>query len=194
MKTRSAQTTSSSTAAFTLTEILMVTVIFSFLVAGLVCANLFGLRSFHLTQTKLGATDQSRRVLGQMTDEIRNAKTLWVGNVTNGAFLGHLDGEPQTGNGLLIHPTTNSANFVLYYVHPADQTFRRTTSAEGTTILARSVANTSVFHGRDFQGSVLTNNQSQRLIHACLEFFHPQSQLPVPDYYKLETSVARRTE
>lgn len=182
-------------AAFTLTETLVATAVFSLLTAGLLCANLFGLRNFRLTQTKLNVTDQARRIVGTLTDEIRNARTLWVGDVTNGVFVGHLDGEPQTGNGLLIYPTTNTASYVLYFVNPSDQTFRRTTSAGGgTTVLASDVANASVFRAQDHLGNVLTNTQNQRVVHTCLEFFESQPELPSPDYYKLETSVARRAE
>ena len=182
-------------AAFTLTEVLLATTVFSLLVGGVLCANLFGLRMFGLAQHKLSATDDARAAIGRMADEIRNAKSAWIGQVTNGVFVGHLDGEPQTGNGVLLYPTPDTNSFVIYFVNPADQTLRRTTSAAGTTtVLARSVANSLIFRARDYLGHVLTNNQNQRLIHTSLEFFQPQSHLPVPDSYRLETAVARRAE
>jgi len=104
-----------------------------------------------------------------------------------------LDGVPQIGSALLVQPTTNAANFVVYFVNPADQSFRRTaTTPTNTAIVARSVTNAAVFRAQDFQGNVLTNSQNNRVIHLTLEFYQRQPFLPVPDYYKLETSVTRR--
>jgi prepilin-type N-terminal cleavage/methylation domain-containing protein len=181
-------------AAFTLPELLIALVVLLLLLTGIIYGNLFGLRIFRLTETKLTAEDAARKALGPMTEEIRACKTTWVGSVSNGVFLGRLDGEPQTGNGLLIYPTTNTASFILYFVNPADQSFRRTTSAPAsTTVLAQSVTNAVVFRAQDCLGNLLTNNQNNRVIHVCLEFFQPQACLPVADYYKLETSMTRRT-
>lgn len=182
-------------AAFTLAELLLTLAVFSLLMGGILCANLFGLRMMQVSRAKLSATDQARKTVGKMTDEIRNCKSAWVGTVTNGVFTGHLDGELQTGGGLLIRPTTNAADFIVYYINPADRTFRRTTSQAGTTtVLARSVTNAVIFRAQDYLGTILTNNQNQRVIHVCLECFEPGSQPPASDYYKLETSVARRTD
>jgi hypothetical protein len=80
-------------------------------------------------------------------------------------------------------------------VNPTDQSFRRTLSASGTTtILARSVTNMdTVFSVQDYLGNVLTNSQNNRVIHVKLEFYQPQRFSMAADYYKLETSVTRRS-
>ena len=104
-----------------------------------------------------------------------------------------LDGETQQGTGLLIYPTTNTTNFIIYFVNPADQTFRRTTGQPGTAeILADSVTNTLVFAAQDFSGNVLTNNDNNRVIHLTLEFYQPARFMVGADYYKMETSMTRR--
>lgn len=180
-------------AAFTLPELLITITLFSLVVGGVVCAHLFGLRMSKITEAKLNASSSARQALGKMTDEIRNCARTWVGNVTNGAFVELLDGVPQTGSALLVQPTTNTANFVVYFVNPTDQSFRRTTSVPGTTmIVARAVTNAAIFRAQDFLGNLLTNSQNNRVIHLTLEFYQRQPFLPVPDYYKLETSVTRR--
>jgi hypothetical protein len=118
-----------------------------------------------------------------------------VGNLTNGTFAGLLDGETQRGSGLLIYPTTNVANFTIYFVNAADQTFRRTIglpSGTNTVILADSITNTLAFSAQDFSGNVLTNAANNRVIHVLLEFYQPERFLLDSDYYKLETSVTRR--
>ena len=182
-----------SAAAFTLPELLFASTAFLMVLAAIMGANLFGMRMYQLSRTKLETTGTVRKVIGKMADEIRQCNSTCVGTVSNGVFLARLVGDLQAGNGLLIYPTTNTTNFITYYVNPSDQSFRRTTSTpRSTTILLQSVTNTVVFRTRDFLGNTLTNNQNNGVIHFCLEFFQPQRYLPVPDYYKLETSVSSR--
>jgi type II secretory pathway pseudopilin PulG len=184
-----------SNGGFTLAELLISITVFMFVVGGVIFANLYGLSMFQITETTLNATDDARKTVGKMTDEIRTCKSTWIGNVKNGVFEALLDGEKQQGTGLLIQPTTNSANFVIYFVNPSDQTFRRTTSTPDTaTVLAESITNTVVFAAQDHLGNVLTNNQNNRVIHLNLEFYQPKRHMQIADYYKLETSVTRRAE
>ena len=183
----------SAQSGFTLAEMLISATLFVLLVGGVVGAHLFGLRMSQLTQTKLKASNAARQTVGKLADEIRNCKSTFVGDVTNGVFVARLDGETQTGSGLLIYPTTNTANFVVYFFNSTDQTFRRSTSAAATTtVLARGVTNTTVFRAQDYLGNVLTNSQNNRVIHFALKFFSAQPQLPTPDYYRLETTVTKR--
>ena len=181
-------------AGFTLPELLVAITLFLLLVAGVLAAQLFGLRMSRLTQSRLDTNRTARQILGRLADEIRTCTCTWVGNVSsNGVFVEDADGLPQAGGALLVQPTTNAADFIVYFVNPADHSFRRTASALGTTaILATSVTNLAVFSAWDFTGNVLTNSQNNRVIHLTLEFFQPQPFLPAPDYYKLETSVTRR--
>lgn len=177
---------------FTLPEILISVTVFIILIGGVLSAHLFGLSMFRITETKLNATDDARKMIGRMANEIRTCKTTWVGNVRNGVFEALLDGETQQGSGLLLYPTTNTANYIIYFVNPSDETFRRTTGPGSTTILAESITNTVVFSAQDHLGNVLTNNRNNRVIHLNLEFYQPKRHLQVADYYKLETSVTRR--
>jgi hypothetical protein len=113
--------------------------------------------------------------------------------VSNGVFVAFLDGETEQGNGLLINTTTNTNNFVIYFVNTTDQTFRRTTEVLGSTvILANSVTNTLPFSAQDFSGNVLTNTSNTQVIHLALEFYQPAFFLQSADYYKLETSIKQR--
>jgi prepilin-type N-terminal cleavage/methylation domain-containing protein len=181
------------TAAFTLPELMVAMVLFLLVVGGVLGANLFGLRMFQITENKLTATGAARRAIGTMTDEIRNCKSTWVGNVSNGVFVAHLNGEAQTGNAVMICPTTNAANFVIYFVNPSDQSFRRTTSPPvTTTVLARSVTNLVSFRAQDCLGNVMTNNQNNRVIHFNLQFQQAARFGVVADSYTLATSVTRR--
>ena len=185
-----------SVKGFTLPEILIALTVFMIVLAGILAANLFGLRMFQVNAAKLNATEWSRYTFGKITDEIRTCNTVSVGNMdTNGSFEGLLPGEVQQGSAIEIQPTTNSTTLIYYFVDSLDETFRRTvftTNSANTTILADSVTNTVVFKAQDFTGQVLTNNQNNQVIHLTLEFYQPQHFMIGPDYYKLETSVTRR--
>lgn len=178
--------------AFTLPELMIAVAVFSFVVIGVTSANLFGLRMFQITENKLSASDAARKIIGKVTDDIRACKSSCVGDVTNGVFVSVADGQPQAGAALFINPTTNSANYIIYFLNAPDNTFRRTTSAGAITILARSITNKTVFRAQDYLGNVLTNNQNNRVIYFDLEFFQTNRQGVVSDYYKMETAITRR--
>lgn len=181
---------------FTLSEIMIATAVFMLVVTGILSAHLFGLRMFQVNQTKLTATEWSRRTFGKITAEIRACNSMSILNVdTNGNFTGLLDGEIQQGNALQIYPATNSDTYTIYFVNSADETFRRTEAMPGATntfILADSVTNNLVFSAQDLSGNVLTNNLSNRMIHLALEFDQPASFMLDPYQYKLETSAKQR--
>lgn len=178
---------------FTLTELLIAVTVFLLVVTAVLSANLFGLRIFQIAENKLTATDSVRKTVGKITDEIRNCSSTYVGNISNGVFVALSTGVPQTGSGLLIYPTTNTANFIIYFFNASDQTFRRTTSPPGaTTILARAVTNTLVFSAQDCLGNVLTNSQNNRVIQMNLAFFQGPRFGVTPDCYQVETAVTRR--
>jgi len=182
-----------SATGFTLPELLIALTVFLLLLSGIIFAHLFGLSMFRITETKLNATADARQIIGVMANEIRTSKATEIGNIKSGEFVALLDGETQQGNGLLIYPTTNPANFIIYFINPFDQTFRRTTSKpDSATIIAESVTNALAFRAQDHLGKVLTNNLNNRVIHLNLEFYQAPRYLQVANYYKLETAVTRR--
>jgi type II secretory pathway pseudopilin PulG len=178
---------------FTLPEVLIAVTVFIFVLGGILSANLFGLKIFQLDQTKLSATEWSRRTFGKITDEIHACNSVAILNVdTNGNFTGLLPGDAQQGNALQIYPTTNTAVFTIYFVNLPDGTFRRmdsTQTSTNTLILADSVTNVIVFTAPELPG--LTNQNSQ-LIHLTLDFLQPGRYLQDASNYQLETSVTRR--
>jgi prepilin-type N-terminal cleavage/methylation domain-containing protein len=178
---------------FTLPEILIAMTILILVVTGILAAHVFGLKMLQTNQTKLTATEWSRNNFGKLTGEIHSCYQVQVGTITNGAFAGLLDGEAQQGNSLIIYPTSDTNHFIVYFLNHPDQTLRRTTELPGTAmVLAENVTNNIAFSAHDLSGNFLTNNLNNRVIHVMLEFFQPALFLQSAQYYKLETSVARR--
>ena len=180
--------------AFTLTELMVSVTIFILLVGGVVSTNLFGLRMFQIEEIKLNASDEARRIVGVLMDEIHSCTTFQIGTFTNSTFTGLPLGAPQLGPALIVYPTTNTTGYIMYFVNPPDQTFRRATSVPGSMrIVARSVTNaTGLFRAQDYLGNVLTNMQNNTVLHLKLEFYQAARFGVPPDYYKLETSTTRR--
>ena len=178
---------------FTLPEILIAMTVFLLVVGAIISANLFGLRMFQMTNTKLIVTQWSRQTIGKITGEVRACNNVQVGNyTTNSGFVGFLPGETNQGNSLLIYPTADTNNYILYFVNLPDQTFQRTDQPGNTVKLADSVTNTLPFSAQDFSGNVLTNNNNNSVIHLTLEFYQPARFMQGADYYKLETSIKQR--
>jgi prepilin-type N-terminal cleavage/methylation domain-containing protein len=184
------------TGGFTLPEVLVAMTIFVLLVAGIVSANLFGLKMFQANSTKLNATEWARRTFGEITDQIHSCAAVSVGNLTtNSVFVGLVDGETQQGTAIEIQPGTNTASLIYYFVDLSDGTFRRTVVASNVTstiILADSVTNAMIFSAQDLSGNVLTNSQNNRVIHLTLDFYQPGQYMQSPYSYQMETSVTRR--
>jgi hypothetical protein len=180
--------------AFTLTELMVSVAILLMLVGCMVTTHLLGLRSFQIEQTKLNASDEARRIVGVLMDEVHSCETFQIGTFTNSTFTGLPLNAAQSGPAVIIYPTTSLTNYIVYFVNPADQTFRRATSVPGSTrIVAQSVTNASdLFRAQDYLGNVLTNMQINTVLHLKLEFYQATRYGVPPDYYKLETSATRR--
>ena len=61
---------------FTLPEILIAMTVFLLVVGGIVSANLFGLRMFQITKTKLNVTTWSRQTIEKITAEVHACNTV----------------------------------------------------------------------------------------------------------------------
>ncbi len=186
--------------AFTLTEVLVVSTLFILLLTGVLGSHIFGMRMQRIAETKLSATACARQALNHVRDEIRSAKSLCIGNGGVSSFTPIPDNVAHVGNALEIYTTTNTGNFVRYYLDTGEQCLKRVTSADPSpTVVANYVTNTVAFQAEDFRGNVLTNNQNNRVVRLMLEFY--QWEYPIAtvgegglyDYYRLQTRITRRT-
>ena len=74
-------------AAFTLAEVMVASSIFVMLMSSLIYTFLFGLHLQETTATKLGASDNARKALIHLTDEIRSATTITIGSGDPTSFI-----------------------------------------------------------------------------------------------------------
>ena len=184
--------------AFTLAEIMTATAIFSLVIIGALYSHIFGIKLANFTSTKLTASQNARKALGRVQDEIRSGKILYVGNGDFGSFTNTPANAQQKGNALQICPTANTNVYVRYYFDPNEQALKRKTSGSANVeVVANYVTNQVPFQVEDYAGNVLTNSQNNRVIKMTLEFYQwefaaAQGPGAFYDYYRVQTKIVRR--
>jgi hypothetical protein len=168
--------------------------------SGVLTGHLTGLKMFQITKAKLGASDEARKALSKMVNEVRGAKWLQVGTGNAASFTPIEDGNAQQGTAVEIYSTDTTNEFVRYYLDAQARTLNRV-SSENTTQqeIVHSITNQIVFAAENAHGTVLTNSENNRVLSLTLQFY--QIQYPIVqvgpgkyyDFYQLRTRITRRT-
>lgn len=185
--------------ALTLVEMMVAMSIFSLVVIGLISAHLFGLRQDKLVQSKLGASDQSRRGFDLLARDVRSAKIWDVGNGNSSSFSPIPNGTAQQGNALKICLNTDTNIYIVYYFDTTQRELRRRhTGVAGTKLIAQSLTNAMYFRAETYQGvqAQQYDLSHKGVVHVWMEF--AQYQYPLTkvgpgyyyDYYKMEFRLA----
>jgi type II secretory pathway pseudopilin PulG len=196
------------TAAFTLSEMMIGVGIFLGIFTGMVVGlQLFGLRVYTLAATKLTATEDARKTLNTLRNQIRAAKIVYVGTYSNAAFSRINDGLPQTGNALeIFFNDTNDTPGVKPVVY-----FQNLSSSQGgifsvsngmINLMANYVTNHDVFTAEDYQASTLTCYDNNPVIRVKLQFYQWEYPIGVVgtngvnayNFYRLQTRISRRAK
>jgi type II secretory pathway pseudopilin PulG len=199
-------------AGFTLVEAMVAMAVYIVLFIGVMVAiQVFGLREYSLSSTKLSAMGGAMKVLDQVRDDIRASKTVDVGNCTTvsdpSTFVLTGPTNKNYGAALKLVLTTNATPYTIYFLDTSGATnyLKMATTTNGTTFstpvsLAGYITNTIVFDAEDSQGNVLTNDSNNRIIRMELDFY--QWEYPVGiiggvginsyDFYRLTTKISRR--
>lgn len=186
-------------AGFTFVELMVTLSLLMLLLGGILAAHLFGVRLFQLTRAKLGANQEAREAITLLMDEIRSGKLVKIGQGGLATFTEVGPNSQQIGSAIQIYPTTDTNTFVRYFWDATDKQLKRTTNgASAVSIVANSITNQLVFSAENFQGTILTNNENNRVIGLTLQFY--QIQYPIVmigpgqfyDFYQLRTKITRR--
>jgi hypothetical protein len=186
--------------AWTLTETLVSSSLIILLLAGMIVVQIGGMRMQRITEVKLNASDDARRALNSLIEDVRSAKIVRVGSGGLSSFTAAAANGPQQGNAIQLYATTNTNTFTRYFWDSSDQQLKRAANgSNAVVVLAGSITNPVVFASEDAFGQVLTNGQNNRVIRLFLQF----SQLVNPDlefgtgglfdYYQIQTRITRRT-
>src|SRR5207248_4460406 len=78
----------------------------------------------------------------------------------------------QSGSAVQIYPTADSNLFVRYFWNSTGNSVQRLVNSNSVaTTMANNVTNSLIFSAQNFAGTVLTNNQNNRVISMMLQFF-----------------------
>lgn len=210
-----------------LVEMMVAIAVFSLVILSTVAMQIYAARVYTLAATKLSATEEARSAMNDVRDQVRGARLVYVGNYEYSTgnppddFRPMTNGDPQEGNALMIYPTTTTNSFTLVYLQPGYKTNNFTAFSNsgaplgtnslleivytnGALVLSNDVAdfitNQVVFDAENFEGSILSSNQNNAIIHMTLNF--SQWEYPIAyigsnsfnayDYYQLNTLMTRR--
>jgi prepilin-type N-terminal cleavage/methylation domain-containing protein len=182
---------------FTLAEMMIALAVFSLAMIAMIGVQIFGLRVYTLSSSKMIATTGGRQLLDKMRDPIRSANTVVVGFYNNNSFTSVTNGAPQIGNAILISMVTNAftaQNSIVFYHDMASSSLRIVTN-NGNTVLANSITNDFCFQAEDFRGNLLSNYLNNPVIRVDLGFIQWNFNSGSSGYYNLyhlQTRVARR--
>ena len=186
--------------AFTLPEFTVTMAVVLLVMTAVLSCHLFGMRLFEISKAKLGASGEARAAISKLISEVRSAKLLRIGDGSLTNFQEVPVDTLQSGSAIQIYPTTETNNFVRYYWDSLQRKLKRTTNgATFVSVVANSISNQLVFTAEDYRGTVLTNNENNRVIGLTLQFY--QLQFPTVeigpgglyDFYQLRTKITRRT-
>jgi len=179
--------------AFTMVEMMVATSLFSLVVIGLIYVHMFGLRQNQLVNSKLGASDQSRRGFDLLAKDVRSSKSWQIGNGDNLEFAPIPNGDAQEGTALMVHLTTDTNRYVTYWFDTNRRELRRNVSGDAAIkVIARSLTNTMVFRAENYRGETQYDLTHKGVVNVKMEFAEYQYPLTQVgpgffyDYYKME--------
>src|SRR5205085_1726075 len=151
-----------TTAAYTLTEVIVSAGLFSLVILGFVGAYLASLEFTEFVRPKVQNTQYARELLGPLIEEVRCASTVLIGTGSITSFTAAGVGKPQAGNAIRICPTTNLTQYIYYFADPTNQVFMKVPLNSSNTVMtiATCITNKTPFVMETFGGTLLTNSQN----------------------------------
>jgi len=193
--------------AFTLVEVMVASTILVVVVGGVIMCNLFGLAMAARQQIWLDASSDSAQAVGTLMTDIRSANTLFVGSYVSNTFTVAANGVQQSGNAIMIYPTTNTSSWFLYYYDPVLNNLDRTNyygpgmPGDFKLVSANPITNDSthpIFTEVDYTGTPTSNAATIASVQIYLSFTKlqdPQIVIEngsVVDLYQIITTVTPR--
>ena len=196
-------------AGFTLVEMMVAAVIFlALFVTAYVAIELYALRVYTLSASKITATTQARQVLTSFRNNVRTASSEYVGTYANGVFTRAANSTPQIGNALqLQYLDPNNPGTIATRIYYQDSTliggnptntFNLIDTNGTLTIPLTYMTNYNCFEADDINNNVLTTWSAVQVIHLTMQFVQWEyplcsvtnnGALDAYDFYRLQTRV-----
>lgn len=184
-------------AGFSLPELMITLAVFMMVLGGVVTTHLFGLKMFQLTQSKIIESDDARRAIGLLTDEIERAVDFQIGQGGTNYFTPNVAGGVRQGNSIQLYFGTNTNQFVRYY---GGTDLKRMTNGGAQGRVLASALKTCLFSAEDYRGALLTNNPPASIVRVDLEFYYKlafysrAAATNLGESYSYQTRIARTAQ
>jgi hypothetical protein len=157
-------------AAFTLSEVMVATVILLIVFGGNVASHLFGMKIMEKINARAGASAQARENIRTLLAEVCSAKNVAVGSGNQSSFTESGMNVQQKGSALQIYPTTNTNVFIRYYLNNSTKTLNRMTNGGSGVVIASGLKISDIFTAEDAAGNIVSNNQNNCVIGLLIKF------------------------
>jgi hypothetical protein len=191
---------------FTLAEVVIASGLSVLLGSAIICTHILGLRIVQAADAKLGSNDDARKAVLTITDEIRSATRIAVGQggLTN---FTEIVTNTETGPAIQIYPSSDTNTWIRYYCEndPSSTNYGRlcrlasSDAANYTVVIPHDILNLqTLFSSEDSYGNMLMNNQDNRVIGLNLQLYTIENTLAQSnsaanhDLYQLRTRITRR--
>ena len=111
---------------FTLAEMMIATTTLVLVFGAIIAINLWGLAMTQRSEIWLLASDDSRKSMGLLHEDVRTASTIYVGTGSLAGFTNAGPTNMQAGNAMQLYASTNTNSWVLYYYDSTSNTLYRT--------------------------------------------------------------------
>lgn len=189
---------------FTLTEVMIASTMLVLVFGAIIAINMWGLAMTYRSAIWLDASDDSRKTMGMLHEDVRTACTIYVGTGSLAGFTNAGTTNIQAGNALQLYASTNTNSWVRYFFDSSSSTLYRT-NYDGTSVgdfrivTANPITNDSyIFTMQDYLGNVLSNATPYPVVAVYLSFTklqNPQIVIqpgsPV-DFYQINSKIAPR--
>jgi len=189
---------------FTLAELMIASATLIMVFGAVVAINLWGLAMTQRSEIWLLTSDDARRSMGMLHEDVRTASAIYVGTGSLAGFTNAGVSSIQAGNAMKLYASTNTNSWILYYFDAPSSTLFRT-NWDGTSVgdfrivSANPVTNDNyIFTMQDYLGNVLSNATPYPVIGVYLSFTalqNPQIEIapgsPV-DFYQINSKIAPR--
>jgi hypothetical protein len=189
---------------FTMAELMIASATLVMVIGAVIAINLWGLAMTQRSEIWLLTSDDARRSMGMLHEDVRTANSLFVGTGSPAGFTNVGASNLQAGNALKLYASTNTNKWTLYYFDAPSSTLYRT-NWDGTAVgdfrivSANPITNDNyIFTMQDYLGNVLSNATPYPVIGVYLSFTalqNPQIQItpgnPV-DFYQINSKIAPR--
>jgi hypothetical protein len=166
--------------AFTLVELMIASFIFVMMVLAVIYAQIFGLRFDELTNSKLGADEQSRMAFNDLVYDVRTAKYWQVGTGSASSFVADTNAVDQIGDAIQLcaNFTTNNNGmidtngWIRYYFDTNNYLLCRMTNngATNSSIVCSNLTNAMFFQGLNYNGNTQCDLAYKWTIATTLQF------------------------